>query len=429
MRKQLTYIILGISLFLQAQEGDYFMSIKRYPFIQYNQNEIIFPSGVNSFTPLYEKLDSMMLYGNGKLNIVHFGGSHIQADIYTHQIRERLQSLEYDMNGGRGLIFPYRVAKTNNPWNYKVRYMGDWSYDKNTKRERSGELGLTGISVTTASNYASITINPNPDSTSQYSFNQIRVFHSETNYQLTLSIGNAFYEGVYDSAGGYTAYQVEASSEFKLNFQRADTLNEDVTLYGIELLNDDHGIVYNSIGVNGAKLESYLSCDLLEQQLAVVKPDLIIFSIGTNDANVKHFNKEKFYTEYQALIKRTLRAAPHAKILITVPNDAYYYKRYVNKNTIPMRNEIIKLAKNNNYAVWDFFDIMGGLNSSQLWYNYGIMKYDRIHFNRDGYLLKGDLFVTAFLRGWEEKLAARSQQYFYKERLSEIYQPQIKRTE
>jgi hypothetical protein len=30
------------------------------------------------------------------------------------------------------------------------------------------------------------------------------------------------------------------------------------------------------------------------------------------------------------------------------------------------------------------------------------MPYDRIHFTRDGYAIKGDLFIEAFLHAWEQ---------------------------
>ena len=47
---------------------------------------------------------------------------------------------------------------------------------------------------------------------------------------------------------------------------------------------DKSGVKYHSIGVNGASVPSYLRCDYLMDQLKLVKPDLVIFSIGINDA-------------------------------------------------------------------------------------------------------------------------------------------------
>lgn len=423
MRVLILNIVLFTFLQTYGQQGDYFMSIQQYPFINYSENNITFPSGKDSFESLYQKLDSIMLYGEGKLNIVHIGGSHIQADIYTHHIRKRLQTLQYDMNGGRGLIFPFTMAKTNNPWNYKVRYTGSWDYCKNTKRDRTSPLGLTGMSVSTNTKSASIRISPNRDTSIHYTFNHVKVYHPATNYILTARDHDSVYYSSYDTTQACSVFELPVSREFELCIELNDSIEDTFTLYGIQLDNDNPGVVYHAIGVNGAKLESYLNCELYEKQMSAVKPDLVIFSIGTNDGNTKYFDSEKYKNEYEQLINRTKAAAPNAKILITVPNDAYYYKRYVNKNTLLLKKEILEIAEENDYGVWDFFTIMGGLNSSQKWYNYDIMRYDRVHFNRKGYLLKGDLFVTAFLRGWEKNLTARSTHYFHNEKLTEHLTP------
>lgn len=391
-----------------AQEGDYFLGFRQYPFIKYNENRFISPSDINYLEGLYDKFDQIINYGEGKINIVHIGGSHIQADIYTNQIRKRLQSLQYDMNGGRGMVFPFRMAKTNNPSNYKVSYTGKWDYCKNTQYKRSCPLGLSGITVTTQSSSASIQINPNPDSTNTYFFSRIKLFHSVSSYQISIIAGNKKYDGVYDSLMGYSVFDVPESNVLELQFARDDSIPDQLTIYGISLENDDPGIVYHAIGVNGAKLKSYLDCEYYSQHITALDPDLVIFSIGTNDGNTKYFNSEKYYEEYDRLIEITKVAAPDAYIMITVPNDCYMQKRYINQNTKKLRKEIYSLARSKNYAIWDFYEIMGGLGSSKEWYRYDLMRYDRIHFNRQGYLLKGDLFISALLNGWERNLASRS---------------------
>ncbi len=406
-------IILSLKLIslvslVQAQTGDYFLGLKQYPFIKYEKNTIITPADSNYLEGLYDKFDQIINYGEGKINIIHIGGSHIQADIYTNQIRKRFQSLQYDMNGGRGMVFPYRIAKTNNPSNYRVSYTGNWEYSKNTQYKRTGVLGLSGISVTTMDKRASIKIDPNPDSLKSYTFTQVKIFHSLSSYQINIITQDSVYKGIYDSIYGYSTFTVKESCVLNVSFSIADSINEQISVYGISLENDDPGVVYHAIGVNGAKLKSYLGCEYYSQHISALNPDLVIFSIGTNDGNTRYFDSDKYYSEYERLIELTKIAVPNAYIMITVPNDCYMYKRYVNPNTQKLRSEIFTLAKKNNYAIWDLYSIMGGLNSSMEWYRYGLMRYDRIHFNRQGYLLKGDLFVTAFLKGWERNLASRN---------------------
>ena len=44
-----------------------------------------------------------------------------------------------------------------------------------------------------------------------------------------------------------------------------------------------------------------------------------------------------------------------------------------------MRDIIYSLSDEYNCGVWDFYTIMGGLNSVQAWYSLNMMKYDRYH--------------------------------------------------
>jgi hypothetical protein len=107
------------------------------------------------------------------------------------------------------------------------------------------------------------------------------------------------------------------------------------------------------------------------------------------------------------LLKHIRQSAPDAAVLLTVPNDSYLFKRYINRNTGRMMDVINDLADKNNLAVWDFYSIMGGLNSAQAWFDAHLMNPDHIHFSRQGYILKGDLFFAAFLNTWEEFLKGR----------------------
>jgi hypothetical protein len=50
---------------------------------------------------------------------------------------------------------------------------------------------------------------------------------------------------------------------------------------------------------------------------------------------------------------------------------------------------------------------MGGYNSSETWHNQRLMRDDKIHFTKEGYILKGSLFVEAFLQAWGKNLDKR----------------------
>lgn len=63
-----------------------------YPFVDYSKNNYEFFSKESpNFNVFNDKLKSLIETKKGKLNMYHIGGSHLQADIYTHDIRTYLQ--------------------------------------------------------------------------------------------------------------------------------------------------------------------------------------------------------------------------------------------------------------------------------------------------------------------------------------------------
>ena len=127
----------------------------------------------------------------------------------------------------------------------------------------------------------------------------------------------------------------------------------------------------------------------------------MILSIGTNDAYTRYFNSETYKQNYDTLIRQIRSVLPDAAIFLTVPNDSYLYRRNVNRNTEKVRDVIMELGKELDLGVWDFYSVMGGLNSILVWQQFGLAGRDRIHFTQQGYVLIGDLFFNAFLKSYD----------------------------
>ena len=402
---------IGFEITGFSQQEYYPFETSHYGFIDYSKNRFTLFRDSSFYLALYNRFDSLLQYGTSGLSVVHIGGSHIQADIYTHRIRQRFNIFEPGIIGARGFIFPYRMAQTNNPSNFGVQYTGNWTHCKNIYSNVDCELGLAGYSVTTSDTIASFKIFLNRDSTMHFEFNRLKIFHPYTrrDYKLIINPSEYCKVQIRNEKLGYTEYLFDRfldSIEFVTC--KTDSAQNRFELLGLSFESDDPGIVYNTVGVNGARLSSYLRCQLFENHLQALKPDLVIISIGTNDGNTRRFDEELYYHEYIELLSKIRIAAPDAAILLTVPNDSYLFKRYINRNTEKMMHVILTLAEQYNLAVWDFYSIMGGLNSAQAWYDAGLMNRDHIHFNKQGYILKGDLFFAAFLNTWDDFLNNRN---------------------
>lgn len=409
-------LILLFAVFVKAdmfsQLPDYPLDIQFYNFIDYSKNKLIFPGDSSSFTSFFSRFNELIVKGNQKLRILHIGGSHIQADIYTAQVRMRFQTFSQGLEAGRGFIFPYKMAKTNNPSNYKVTYTGNWEFGKIVRRKDKCLWGLSGYNVYTADSLSSMSIKVKNPYRCNYNFDIVKIFHlfgDSIKYNLSIKQDTVNITGKDYPELNYTEFHLpELTDSFCLEIIKTDSVSAKFVLQGISLETSDNiGIYYDAVGVNGASVPSFLKEKLFEKNLQVLKPDMVILSLGTNDAYTTKFVPEIYKANYDTLIQKILSVNPKTAIMITVPNDDYYHKRYPNPNTELQEKVIFELAKKYNAAVWNLYDIMGRLNSSQLWYENNLMKYDRIHFTHNGYILKGNLFFNAFVKFFDSNIKSQ----------------------
>ena len=91
-------------------------------------------------------------------------------------------------------------------------------------------------------------------------------------------------------------------------------------------------------------------------------------------------------------------------ILLTTPSDCWYKRKHVNKRMKEARNIIKEVAKQNNCAVWDWYEVMGGEGASSKWVDRQLMQKDRVHLTLNGYYLQGDLLFNALWSEVEKKI-------------------------
>ena len=378
-----------------------------YPFVQYDVNNYQFhtPESPN-FEIFYDKMNKLINQKKGKINMYHIGGSHLQADIYTHDVRTFLQSNWPGIPGERGWVFPFDLAKTNNPGNYEFSSPNTWTPYRSVNHRPSKynfDYGLLGAAVTCPDSV--ITIHFKHDRTEVApGITQLRIFHNIGEFPYWMHFGEdeiCVLDQYHNPTLGYTdVFFTDPLDTFNLQFQRTGAEAPELEIYGFILMNEDPGISYTSIGINGAGLYTYLDNIRFEEQLKTYPPDFFAFSVGTNDGNVPYskFHPEVYKRNLEKMMQMVLRANPDCAILLTVPNDSYYRRRYLNKNIARERTVIEELAREYEVAVWDMYGIMGGLGSSKTWRNNQLMRSDLIHFTFPGYHFKGELFIDAMLK-------------------------------
>lgn len=400
LRKMTAAMVLLLWMLTDASAQFWHKKVPQYPYADFSSNGIFFsPSGdrPENFGKLYSRMDTVLLYGSGKLKIVHIGGSHVQGGSWTHQFRRNLLSIRYGLDGGRGFVFPYSVAGTNNPSSYTSAYAGTWEYYKCLQNPGDVCLGASGMAAVTSDTLARVDVileerNPREWSPA-FTFNTVTVFgYGELEPVILMDRDTVRGEPV-PERGLYRFRLPRFSEDVSVGFTGT---GGSFTLTGLYLDNPFNGITVDEIGVNGASTSSYLNCENFSRDIEELAPDLVILSIGINDIQGGEFDKERFKENYGRLVKSILEANPDCAILFTSVNDSHRRGR-VNRHGESVQEAVKELATQFGGGVWDMFGIMGGYGSMQRWEYHGLARADKVHFTPEGYDLLGDLLFNALM--------------------------------
>jgi lysophospholipase L1-like esterase len=184
-----------------------------------------------------------------------------------------------------------------------------------------------------------------------------------------------------------------------------------VRLYGVEFRKDRPGVLYSSLGVNGANIT------LLSQrfngahwaaQLRHYKPDLVVLAYGTNESGFPGFIDSTWAAEMKNAVKRVQAALPDASILLMSPMDRGERNERGEIETIAAMPRLVKIeakvAEETGVAFFNTFQAMGGEGTMARWYaaEPRLVGADYIHPMPAGAKIVGELLYGALRDGYNE---------------------------
>jgi lysophospholipase L1-like esterase len=363
-------------------------------FIDLEKNRI--ENGTASLKGFYDRLFELEERGQGKAVVLHLGDSHVEAGYLTGAVRTALQQ-EFGC-AGLGWIIPKALVPG----------------------KRKGKFVRASLEKPQPFSVAEFHIGLKDDDPSP-GFTRMVFFHNK--------------------GAEYQDFQVLDTSKRLLGIARSslDQGPENVTivdlpvvardvvvrtlktnksqrlvqLSGISLEGEGPGVIYHSWGINGATTDTFNRSVILPRLLAVTRPDLVIVSLGTNDAFGKGFKEEIFATSLLALVAEIQTSCPDAAVLISTPSDSFYRrtrraKPVVNPMVGVVRSTILRLGPSANGSTWDLFSVMGSAGSIKIWQKNALAGADLIHFTKEGYQLQGRLFFAALMDGYRNYAKVRS---------------------
>jgi lysophospholipase L1-like esterase len=178
-------------------------------------------------------------------------------------------------------------------------------------------------------------------------------------------------------------------------------------LYGVVLENSSNGVLYHTIGVNGAKYKHYNEAARFAEQTAALQTDLFIISLGTNESIDYPYMDQSFSGQINELLTSLRAKNPMAAFILVTPQDVFRRRNKPNPGITKVRDEIIQYAVENGLAFYDLYRAMGGEHSAKTWRDNVLLAADGIHLTRDGYEYQGNLFYHALLKGYNSYVPSR----------------------
>lgn len=385
------------------------------------KNEIVNPNAIQNF---FSKLYQLEQSKNCKLRVVHIGDSHIQADLFTGKMRALLQNRFG--NGGLGFSFPYNLAKTNGNHFIKYSANINFESYRNVFADNTKAVGLSGISLETKAKNFAIEVEVRDKNYVFNTIKLVtpkneKLFDLATTskeIKIETSVPKTIYHKIkrgeaisiiaekynisiaaLKKANGLKSNNIQAGKTLKIptnemqpqtistkefipvelnqnansfSFYSEDTLEkiyiipvenkENYALNGLILENNQPGIVYSAIGVNGAKASDYTKFSLFFEQLKALEADLVVISLGTNESFDK-METQTYFENLKQMITEIRKQNPAVEILVTTPPPSLFKRKFPNTFVADYTRILLEQASENKYAVWNMLKLLADFST------------------------------------------------------------------
>lgn len=361
--------------------------------------------------------------------ITHYGDSPITNDGITGTVRELLQERFGD--SGHGFILVDRPWAWYGHQSITFNSSGNWTSSTFMNPvTRDGLFGLGGVAFFSNGPGRTATFAPATSGNTGKKFSHLEVYYLEQpdGGEFSVSVNDTNSE-VVSTAGATTksAFFKITSPESNAKSFSIKSLSGQMRIFGAVLENDDPGVVYDSLGVNGA-FAGLLATAMNEQhwieQLQHRGSNLVILNYGTNESQYASDDQMARYDkELREVVRRVREALPKASILIVSPMDRGKRAaggRVITHPAIPKIVEMQRrVAAETHCAFLNLFAAMGGEGTMARWYEGKdhLVGADLTHPNAQGAKTVGTLIYTALLENYNN----------YRERLDQQSRTQTRK--
>jgi lysophospholipase L1-like esterase len=309
--------------------------------------------------------------------VTHYGDSPITNDGITSTVRRILQ--ENFGDGGHGFILMDR------PWAWyghqAITFTSGGGWDSNPMGPGSnagGEFGLGGVSFTASGPGKYARFAPASEGATGKNFSRMEVYYllSPGGGQFSVSVNGRDTQTVSTDGPADTSgfYEIKAPGPGENTFE-VKSAGGSVRLFGAVIENEGPGVVYDSLGVNGAYaglLATAMSEGHWAEQLRHRNPNLVVINYGTNESQYASDDQmARYEKDLREVIRRVRVALPSVSILVISPMDRGKRAPGGKIVTMPSIPKIVEMqrrvALEENVAFFNTFQAMGGEGTMAKW--------------------------------------------------------------
>lgn len=349
------------------------------------------------------------------VSVIHLGDSHVQAGHFTVPIRKSFTQRWGD--GGIGWVAPFRLLGTNPPIHTNVRAStAGTSGIKITEKDYDRESPTGIVLQTKESGDITYTFQCGGGQT----FDRIVIYRQRETETFTLS-GDSLRTLAQDTL---TRKPIVTDTLLVGHYVSSAevTAPASAVWYGASLERSSGGVLVHTIGYNGATYYTY-GKGSFASSVAILRPRLIILSLGTNESVSRSFSRNGFGAEVARMVQSLRASNPDCAIVLTSPLANYqrirtahkrrrgkrrrrrtvYRTTYrANTNCQLVADELQQQARELGCGYIDLFAHFGGAAGAGQLLSDGILSGDRVHLTAAGYNKVGEAIATALQANYEQ---------------------------
>jgi lysophospholipase L1-like esterase len=331
------------------------------------------------------------------LRIMHFGDSHVAADVLTREIREKFQADFGD--GGSGFVVPRNPMATKRRGVISGATEG-WIIEGIGGRSAADAMyGPAGINLATSE--------PGERVWLETSCNHFEVYFARMpgggKIEITIDGADVLEEPITlnSRTARLDSVSIDLPDDAPHRLQVRTLSPGRTRIFGIVAEHLSGGVSYDVFGINGARANRILGWNqtALATAVRMRDPNLIIIAYGTNEVADAGWTPAAYEALLADIIQRLHAAVPKASILIYAPPD---------RSDLPLSSRLESLvnaerraALANNAAFWSSFDAMGGPGSMNVWVSKGLAQSDHVHLTGAGYARIAAMFYRDLMTAWK----------------------------